>query len=85
MTSNNKYVSLIMVVLIVLSILCFEIAIHNKEEVAYDPVYNQVIISEEPFIVHQVRVGGGEIQDLYQVWYNPMTEEYTDFILRGEK
>jgi len=85
MTSNNKYVSLIMAVLTVLTIAYFEVAIHNKEEVSYDPVYNQAILSEEPFIVYQVRVGGGEIPDLYQVWYNPMTEEYTDFILKGEK
>lgn len=85
MTSSNKYVSLIMAILVVLIIAFFEVAIHKKEEVSYDPVYNQAILSEEPFIVHQVRVGGGEIPDLYQVWYNPMTEEYTDFILRGEK
>ena len=85
MTSNNKYVSLIMAILVVLIIAFFEVAIHKKEEVSYDPVYHQAILSEEPFIVHQVRVGSGEIPDLYQVWYNPMTEEYTDFILRGEK
>lgn len=85
MTSSNKYVSLIMAIFMVLSIAYIEVVIYKKEEISYDPVYNQVIMSEEPFIVHQVRVGGGEIPDLYQVWYNPMTEEYTDFILRGEK
>ena len=85
MTSNNKYVSLIMAILVLLMIAYFEVVIHKEEEVSYDPVYSQAILSEEPFIVYQVRVGGGEIPDLYQVWYNPMTEEYTDFILRGEK
>lgn len=85
MTSNNKHVSLVVMTLVVLMIAYFEVSIHKKEDMSYDPVYNQAILSEEPFIVHQVRVGGGEIPDLYQVWYNPMTEEYTDFILRGEK
>ena len=85
MTTLDKYISLIMVIFMLLSIAYIEVVIYKKEEVSYDPVYNQVIMSEEPFIVHQVRVGSGEIQDLYQVWYNPMTEEYTDFILKGEK
>ena len=85
MTTLDKYISLIMVIFMLLSIAYIEVVIYKKEEVSYDPVYNQAILSEEPFIVHQIRVGSGEIQDLYQVWYNPMTEEYTDFILRGEK
>lgn len=50
-----------------------------------DPIYQQQLSGDEPQLVHQTKVGDDAVPFIYQTYYNPRTDSYTDFIIEVER